>query len=356
MVKSTKSGQKPTKNRLLSHFSTQTSGSTKKVEKTALKSVLSIVNYIDLQSPKTADKIDKMIKESYKKYPEGTEQRALSEELSLTGIPKDMLEQLNLSNIPNINVYNLPEEQFSIFVRENNIPESIAAVFLRRPFFSHPDKRINIGEIYIKLPAIILKGSMPFSFVHEATHWSDLHDAPFILPPRSPLEYTLDDNELSAYFNGIIYFLYAKNNAKFHMFIINLLGQEMPSLETIRTKINPALIFLWDYVKESFHKNGLQKTIKMKKEIIEKVKEKIIEAYVQFFIYAQLKNRNISPNNIEQLQNKLESMLGSLPDEIKTKIRNSFYDFAKNKKIKDWMPKRTREELYNFYGERFLRN
>lgn len=352
MVKSTKSGQKPTKNRLLSHFSIQTSGSTKKVEKTALKSVLSIVNYIDLQSPKTADKIDKMIKESYKKYPKGTEQRSLREELSLTGMPPDMIDKLGLKTKEDYPVYRVPEEIYPSQLARMSVENDVKA----QTFVPAGEMRefLNIGEDIIQTPFSITKKYSPFTIVHEATHLSDLEKKPTIQKIKSILDYSLNDLELSAFFNEIVYYLYSKNKATYPEFVNFMYGNK--KLKDIKEHFSPN-IFLWGFIKDSFKKNGLQKTIDMKKEIIEKTKDKIIDSLIPYIADVYVKSAKKSDENFNLIFDLLEQVLleSSLSKETIDKIAEKFYNFISSPS-RDWLDKLTQDEIYNFYGDRFSKD
>lgn len=54
----------------------------------------------------------RMMKQSYKKYPKGTEQRSLREELSLTGMHQDMIDKLGLKTKKDYPVYRVPEDVY----------------------------------------------------------------------------------------------------------------------------------------------------------------------------------------------------------------------------------------------------
>jgi hypothetical protein len=299
---------------------------------------------------------NKMKKKSYKKKSKGTEQRTLSEELSLTGMPPDMIEQLGLKEKKDINVYRIPQEKFLQTMKDFSISDQPLAVTL----FNKPKNfKQNLLDTNIETPSIILRDYIPAVLIHEATHWHDLKGEKPSLNQISTsiLEYCLNDLELSAYFNEIIYFLYSKNNATYPIFRLYTM-KNIENLEDFKNLNFIPGFFLWGIIKNSVEKNGFYRTIKMKKEIIEKAKEQILDSIIPHILDVYLKTNKLSVFDIDYIQDFLISILSSsmnLTPEILEKIKEKFYYYIEHP-TRDWLDKLTQDEIYNFYGDRFSKD
>lgn len=215
-------------------------------------------------------------------------------------------------------------------------------------------KLLNIGEDKIQPSFSLIKNYSPFSIIHEATHLSDLEKKPIQQKIKSILDYSLNDLELSAFFNEIIYYLYSKNKSSFPEFMVFLYGNK--NLEEIKKIFTPPL-FLWGFIKDSFKKNGLQKTIDMKKEIIKKSKEKIINSLIPHIADIYIQSTKKTDNNFNLIFDLLTQVLSESSLSIDTidKIDKKFREFIKSPS-RDWVPQPTKDEIYNFYGERFSKD
>lgn len=362
MIKSTKTGQKPPKNRLSSYSSSPNSGGQKKVKKTALKSVLDIMNHVDLQSPKTADKIDKMIRESYgvKIDQLGTTINTLNEELSLSGLPHDLIRQLGLSptekeknrSIPrSVPVYRVKPE-----VYDKNIGEGEGG----KAFISSDPKNdygFTKGDLgHFVSPVIFLKGYNPSALVHEATHITDLDLDPKLIEFKTEFEYQLSEYELSANFNQIIAAIYNNNNITYPLYFSQNVGNVL-DLQTVK-RANSSSLILWGLIKESIEKNGFKETINNKKEIIKKTKKYLIEKIMNIFFdayYLTSKHLGFS-KGIKNIYLIFKDMIlsSTLSKEDKTEIIKQIIK-KMIKPDREWMPEKVEDEIYNFYGDRFLR-
>lgn len=358
MIKSTKTGQKPPKNRFSHSFSSPNSGNTKKVKKTALKSVLDIINQIDHKSPKMADQIDKMIKKSsgIKIDHLGTTVQKIDEALSATGLPHDLQYQLGLGpktekiQRPNVPVYTVRPKAY-----EENIGGNQGGQFV----FTGDDPKLvrkkDLGSFLT--PAIFLRGSHSPSLIHESTHLYD----PDITLLRSlninQLEYQLNKHELLANFNTITSAIYFNNNLTYPVFMSQYI-RKVPDMKTLKSANNSTII-LWSLIKDSIEKNGLHKTIDMKNEIIEETQKYVCDNIANLFADVYFKNAKSFKfkDKIKSLKFIIKNVIISMKisPENKKRIINSFFKLSKEPS-REWMPEKVKDEIYNFYGERYLRD
>lgn len=348
-------GQKPKKNQIFYNLPSTNSGNIKKTEKMALKSALDIVNKIDYISPKFSDKIENMIKKAIKYRDSRAILESVEDALSETGIPHDLQFQLGLlpqtpeaPRPSSVLVHILDPESY-----EKNIGENQKGM----AFYSRKIHPIRSNNLYFTTPAIFLKGYDPTTLVHEVTHLYDEDLQKKIARIKNDVEYQLNKNELLADFNAIISAIYFNNNLTYPVFFSQHM-QKVTDLQFLKSNYFSNII-LWSLIKESIEKNGFYETIKMKEQIIKEAEKYFCDHIANLFADVYFKNSSglKFKDAIKSLNFIIRQIIFSfnISLENKERIIKSFLRLAKNPS-RDWMSKKIKDEVYNFYGERFLKD
>lgn len=315
----------------------------------------------------------KMGKESYKKYPSGIEENSIIDELSRTGLPHDLQQQMglvppksdfekkNYKPLKEVKTYVLP---FSIFNDVNPLPEipggqwrALTSTPLEPNVYYTLEGKPgeDVDPVLAESPFILFKDKKTtIDLIHEATHILDLN---LRSGTKSLLDYVLKYNELLACFNEIISAIYFNNNISYPLFM-NLRdysqNQKFSRLDNLKAYINYPI--LWNNIKENIKKYGFTETLKRKNIIINKSRDEIFKKYIIYLLEYKKIKKDDYKNIIKYIKKTILDILESKNLSNKEKIKIIFNTINSLKNRGDsWLPKEIEDEIYNFYGNRFLK-